>query len=131
MGVISQSASRHFEIEDRWLDQYSNDGDRYVDLDEVRKSTATNIKSQYLSDLISMGIISLSDVDKVAARADFIINGIHIGDDGDLRGTMLDEAYRDTWTLSQSVTHPLRFRRVWSRYTTARGIKILGYRGNA
>jgi len=123
---LIKGASRRYVISNRWLDEYSGDRTRFVDVVQI-KDDPNN--SQYLTDLINLGITI--DRAQEQMRAAFWINGFAYGDDDD--GTDVryileedDDAYIHTRGVIAEIEHPMRVRRVYARGTQARDIEFLG-----
>lgn len=123
MSVLAQAATRHYAIDDEWLDQYANDRDRYVDIIDIRNQT-----SQYITDLIAMG--RNIDVAQESMRACFITNGLRVGDtDGGkyIRFMMEGDAFIGRNKYSEGINHPERMKRIYSFQTQARHLSFVGY----
>lgn len=129
---LVQASTRHYKISDAWLDLYHNDKNRYVDIDEIRKNPSA---SQYLQDLIAMGIITEADLIVHQKRASFIDNGFVVGyihdDDDDtdyltVRGEMAEDHYVDTMQLLPTYAYSYVYKRIYAHGTAARDITFLG-----
>ena len=127
MSKIDMSAERKYMVNNDWLDRYTDDADRYVDLIEIAK---TPQNSQYLRDLRAMGV----DVDDgvESQRASFMINGLRAGDDDggtQIDGVLLNEhptIERFQNNYAALVNHPERFRRFYAQGTQVRNLMWVG-----
>ena len=129
---ITQSFTRHYPVNDAWLDFYGKNGtspdkDRYVDIDEIRKNPAT---SQYLNDLIAMGVNIDFNVER--QKASFVDNYTFFGDDDHGRyvdAILKDETpqYRDKNKFVEGIFIPMCLKRIYAWETTLRHIWFCGH----
>lgn len=120
---LTQSATRHYKIDDRWLEAHNGAND-YVDIMEIRQNPS---QSAYLQWMLAQGFITSYVQEQV--RASFVDNGIRVGDDdhgNDIRGIMFDENHIDDNEYAATINHPERYRRIYARGTTARMISFVG-----
>ncbi len=123
---LIKGASRRYVISNAWLDEYSGDASRFVDVMQIRNHPN---QSQYLTDLVTLGITI--DLAQEQQRASFWLNGFAYGNDDD--GTRVryileedDDAYIHRRSVIAGIEHPMRVRRVYPNLTEARDIEFLG-----
>ena len=128
---LSQPSTRHYKVSNRWLERYKDDKNRYVDIDEIRKNPAG---SQYLQDLIAMGIITPDELSVHQIRASFVDNGfmanLETYDDYifAIRGILKDDGkFIDTLNWLPWFKHDLVYKRIYAHETTARDLAFLGF----
>ena len=118
MSVLT--ATRHYEIDDTWLNNHQADSSAYVDLEEVLQ-----MRSQYVTDM------GLNPSDE-SVKANFICIGTMVGDtDGgpEIEGVLAGEpiTQKDVMKYAQGIMHPLAYKRIYARRTLARHIWFCGY----
>jgi len=123
----NQPSTRHYAIDNAWLDIFAGDEDAYVDIMEIRTDPS---QSAYLQWLVARGTLTEEDYVREQQRASFEDNGIRVGnttDGNDVRGWMRDEAYIDTSDYLATLNHPDVWRRIYANGTTARRIWFMGF----
>lgn len=120
----TQSTTRHYIISNKWLEEYEDDKTKYVDILEIRFDPEN---SQYLSDLVTMGIIKESERITERTKASFIDNATLVGETGFIKSIRMDDTYTDRQPFVGGVLHPIRFRRIYAHGTTARYISFEGF----
>jgi len=124
MEQITKSVSRHYRINDDWLDKYAADETRYVDIFDIYDNPTS---SQYLQDLVAMGVEI--DFERERAKVSFWGNGTRINNElKTIKGVYEEDSLLDvdSRTYFGFYNHPERYRRIYAHGTTARGIDILG-----
>jgi len=130
MSRIDMSAERKYMVDNRWLNRYSNDTDRFVDIIEIAKKPRD---SQYLQDLVANGWVGAGfDFDQESQKANFMVNGLRAGDDD--AGTQIDGALQAEHPVIERfqnnyaalVDHPERFRRFYASGTQLRNLMWVG-----
>lgn len=130
MSKIDMSAERKYMVDNRWLNRYTNDPDRFVDIIEISKNPRD---SQYLRDLVANGWVGADfDYGQESQRANFMVNGLRAGND--TGGTQIDGALqaenpvveRFQNNYASLVDHPERFRRFYAQGTQLRNLMWVG-----
>jgi len=128
MSTLVAPATRRYIINDQWLKAFrglDNTANQYIDVEDVINQTgpyvtwcAANVR----------GWNSAAE----SAAMNFMHTGIHVDETGEIEGVFLDEesSRRGVMEYGARITHPHRYKRIYPRRTTARGLTIVGLTGS-
>ena len=123
--------ARHYPISNDWLNQFAHDATKYIDIREIKQDPAS---SQYLRDLVSMGVTINLNAER--EKANFHLQAVYIGSvasgqNNMVRGRLAEDSYNDTWPVAAASYLQVKMERVYANGTDARDIKFTGFLENS
>lgn len=143
MSIRAQSGERSYPLCNGYFDLYYQDDSKYIDITEIKAGT-----SEYMTELLA-GFEARDQIEGnnhhyklkstvaiQAALLDFTITGILVcGSEAfyKVNGYLLDDdrkwsfsRYTPLWSIAPNIVHPLRFKRIYTKWTDARNIWLVG-----
>lgn len=140
------AAPRHFVIPDTYLDIFKESESAYFDIQEVKNGTG-HFHDWVLSTTGQNKIIDPDNSNpwekqvfykitssELQRMADFRVFGVKCGDidseGNEINAMLWDEYWKDIHQFASTIMEPVRIRRIYPMWTTARKIRLYGNIGN-